>query len=59
MSQNPQNFKPMKIKKPYGTTVSVNSINYKNTSTVLTGLASLAGPWLANEIWIYREPQNN
>ena len=40
----------MKIKKPYGTAVSINSINYKHTSTVLTGLAFLADPWLASEL---------
>ena len=51
-SRNPQKIEPMKIKKPYGTPISINSasINYKHTSTVLRGLAFLAVPWLASEL---------
>ena len=49
--QNPQKIESMKIKKPYyGSAISINSINSKHISTVSTGLASLADPWLASEL---------
>ena len=47
-SRNLQNFEPMKVKKPYGTAISIHSNSYKHNT--LTDLASLAGPWLANEL---------